>query len=1045
MPRGFVIKSAFSSFKFVNLFPKTQRPSVRRAFYLTPVLFLLFALRAQQSLRFQRLNVNNGLSQNTVIAIVQDHNGFMWMATQDGLNRYDGYSFKIYRHAENNPASLSNNYVMSLAVDKSGNVWAGTTNGLNRIDGKTGRLVRIDLSGLLKNATNYRIPAIAVGENGCVYFGMGWGLFCVDTLGNVSRVSKTSGMHLLVQKNKLWIGTGSQVVCYDYLLNKVLDTLVTVTEGLNLLRVNDSSVLYSSREHLYSFNLRTRTSRQVYTGYFNTPGMARNVVSACPDGSDEWICTVNGLIWQHGPDTMLIKHTEEYEFSLSSDYVYCVNKDRSGLYWIGTSRGGLCIFNPRWQTFKIISKPLGLYAAVWSIAEKGDTLILGTAKGIRAYRKKAGVKRITGRFLPEQALAEIELPGLQERVKDFLVSSVSVDALGNLWMGTERNGVYHYNFNNKRLRVFLSSGGDSSGLASNNVLHLDTLSPAKVGVSSPVGFSEIDINTFRITSYYPTTLHKKVTNNYILKSWGEGERIWLSTASGLCLLNRNTGRLLQFLPDKKNIAELYHNIISDIRKDKRNQYWVSTLGYGLLNFDPASGNFKRYSLAYGLKNETILGLLPGDGRYLWLGTNEGISKFDTRSGVFVNFDAHEGLDSKECTKNGFYKSPGGDLFFGTMSGLLAFDPEAVRKDTLPFNTVLTGIKINYANIENSSDYVSGSNFSPGALHLDHTVKTISFEFASLHFPGAENVDYKYKLQGFNDAWVKVTSAGRNAIYTNLPPRTYTFTVIPLLHGKEVRGGALSFLVHVKPPFWLTWWFILTVIITGMLLITVAVRYLSQRKLKSKLRQAQEEQKLQKEKERISRELHDNVGSQLTYIIKSLDNLSYKSGKDDVPMVQHLDALGDFSRETLSQLRESIWAINSTTIPLSELLAKIHEYVNKISGSFERTEIKVEADFKTDTLLKPTVAINSFRILQEAINNSLKYAEARLIRITIRQNSRLELEFTISDNGNGFEPGGLKRKGYGLENMKARARELGAELSLTSVPGSGTEIRFVTRI
>ncbi|MES2681537.1 MAG: two-component regulator propeller domain-containing protein [Bacteroidota bacterium] len=1017
---------------------------MKKIFFLSLVLIFQLAFKAQQSLRFHRLNVNNGLSQNTVISIVQDHNGFIWMATQDGLNRYDGYTFKVYRHTGNDPTTLSNNYVMNLAVDKSGNVWAGTTNGLNRIDGKTGRLTRIDLSGVLKNASNYRIHAIAVGENGFVYFGMSWGIFCIDASGTISMVSATGnevpGVQMMVQKNKLWICTGTKIICYDYILNKVDETAVSINNGLSLLNVQGDSVLYKTQERLFS--LVDGKTTEVYSQYFNTPGIERKTVTVFKDGGDDWICTENGLIWQRGDDTLLIKHNEEYEFSLSSDYVYCVYKDRSGLYWIGTSRGGVCVFNPRWQAFKIISKPLGLRVAVWSIAEKGDTLILATAKGIKAYRKKRNVSRITALFLPEQALTEIELPGLQEHVKDFLISSVSVDAGSNLWIGTENNGVYYYDFNKKHLKVFLHSESDSTSLVSNSVLHLDTLSATRIGVSSPLGFSEIDIPTFKVTQFFLTRLHKNVSNNYTLKAWPESNKIWFSSACGLCVLDRKNGSVRQLLPDEKNVAEQYHNIVSDVKKDSRNRYWVATLGYGLLNLDPATGKFKRFGLAEGLKNETVLGILPDDKHHLWLGTNEGIAKFDTEAGTFENFDAHEGLESKECTKNGFYKSGNGDLFFGTMSGLLVFDPDAVREDTSSLKTILTAIKINYVTVEDSSEFVSGSNFSPRSLNLDHTVKTISFEFAALHFLGAENVQYKYRLDGFSDAWVTVTSAGRNAIYTNLPPGRYTFNLIPLLHGKEMAAGGLSFTIIMKPPFWLTWWFLLSVVICGILLVTFTVRYLSQRKLKNKLKQVEAEQKLQKEKERISRELHDNVGSQLTYIIKSLDNLSYKSGHDDKQMVRHLDALGEFSRDTLSQLRESIWAINSKAISVSELIAKIHEYTNKINDSFEKTQIKVTGIYEVDTPLTPTIAINSFRILQETITNSLKYAEASCIEIIIQQQGNQALEFIVSDNGKGFEPGNLKRKGYGLENIRSRAAEIGTELKLNSAPGKGTRICFL---
>ncbi len=1021
---------------------------LNKRFYILLLLGIQLALHGQ-SLRFHRMGVNNGLSQNTVISVVQDLNGFIWMGTQDGLNRYDGYSFRIYRHADNDPASLSNNYVMSLAVDKQGNTWAGTTNGLNRVDGKSGQLKRVDLSRLVKNAPNYRIFAITCAENGTVYFGMSWGLFSIDTLGKISRVKaisdKTPCTELQLRDNKLWIGSTNKVLCYDCVNDKVSGSFLDFKKDIKLLCVNDQGFLYECGDHLYQFDQKNKGSVEVYKKFFNSTGATRKVVSVFADGGDEWICTETGLIWQRGKDTLLIRHIEAYDYSLSSDYVYCVYKDRAGLYWIGTSRGGFCIFNPDWQRFKTLGEPMGLHEAVWSVVEKGDTLILGTAKGIKVYRKKPGVRRLSQSFLPEQGLTPLSLPALQEPLKDLLVSSVCIDGNKNLWAGTENNGVWLYDFKNRRLTNFLHSERDSASLIYNSVLHLDTLSGNFVGVSTPYGFSKINVSDLTFKSIRLTQMRKGPSNNYTLKSWPDRDKIWFSSASGLCVLDNKTGEFRQFLPDAKNLAEQYHNIVSDIKKDDKDRYWVSTLGYGILSFDPQSGKFKKFGMAEGLSNETVSGILPGNDHSLWLGTNEGISKFDIDKGTFENFDARDGLGSKECSTNGFYKSPGGDLYFGTMSGLLVFDPAAIRTDTGSVKTVLTGIKINYGTIGDSSPYIAGSNFVPVSLNLDHNVKTISFDFAALCFSGAGNIQYKYKLQGFNDNWVSVTSADRTAMYTNLQPNTYTFTVIPVLHGKEIGSARLSFVVEVKPPFWLTWWFILITLVSGVLVISFIVRYLSQRKLKTQLRQAEEEQKLQKEKERISRELHDNVGSQLTYIIRSLDTLSYKSGQQDQQMVRQLDALSDFSRDTLSQLRESIWAINSKVIPLSELLARVHEYLNKINSSFDQTKIKLEADYADDIPLKPGIAINSFRIIQEAITNSLKYAEATQVLITLKQQSNQDLEFVISDNGKGFDLNSLEKKGYGLDNMRARALETGALFHLESEPGKGTRVGFLVPV
>ncbi len=1013
-----------------------------RKSYICILLLVNIACYAQQSLRFKRKSVQHGLSQNTVTKICQDRHGFIWLGTQDGLNRYDGSVFTIYRNIENDSTSLTNNYVISLTADSSGNIWVGTTNGLNRIDADHGLIERIALKHILPNATNYRVFAICPAQNGFVYFSTAYGVFYADSNNKVHAVpgldeaSKT-GTEMLEHNGQLWIGGQTGLRCYDIKSGRVKEMLPA--GEIALLAVRGPLVYLKKKSLLYTFNHQSGSLIQIFHHYIDS---TRNTVSVFADVNEIWISTERGLIWQQGRDTMVLNYISEYEQSLSSDFVYCVFKDRSGLYWIGTSRGGVCLFNPRGQDFKILGKGNGLSEAVWGITTLGDTLVLTTSKGVRFYLKNKNISRLSKTYLPESALREFSIKEIQQPLQSSLVSSVCRDRHNNLWFGTEQQGIYCFNLKNKTVFAFKSIANDSGTIISDHILHLASLSDSTIGVASPQGFCIINTRTKKVKRYNLPKLNPQIPNNYLLKSFAIGDVVWLSTSNGACALNLKTNTLKQYLPDEKHPEEQYHNIISDIKTDRNGRLWVATLGYGLLTLDASSGKFERHSAADGLKNESPLGILVDDYNNVWTGTHDGLSKFDQATRKFQNYSVSEGLDSKEFTVNGFYKDDSGDLYFGTVSGLVVFDPGNIKPVNNICATVLSDLKINYKKVSGNNPYIrKGSLAIPEVLSLEPDVKTISFEFAAINFLNHEDISYQYKLHGFNNEWV-TTRTERSAIYTNLPAGQYTFEVMPLLYNSKVKEAALRFLIVVSPPFWQTWWFISIAVSLFILIIIGIIRAYYMVEYRKQLKKAEEEMRMQKEKERISRELHDNVGTQLTYIIKSLDNLSYKSGKETAPMTSQLDALGDYSRDTLNQLRESIWAINSRVILLSELINKIVDYCEKINSGLGDTGVQFEHSYTSDTELKPTFAINIFRIIQEAVMNSLKYAEADYVRVLLSQQKNGMFELLIMDNGRGFELSEKTSKGYGLANMKARAEELGGHLDISSNQGKGTHVKMV---
>jgi signal transduction histidine kinase len=347
--------------------------------------------------------------------------------------------------------------------------------------------------------------------------------------------------------------------------------------------------------------------------------------------------------------------------------------------------------------------------------------------------------------------------------------------------------------------------------------------------------------------------------------------------------------------------------------------------------------------------------------------------------------------------------------------------------------LITSIKVNYEEVEITD-----------TLRLEYDDRTVTFEFASPDFRNQDKIQYAFQLEGYDNEWHNVLASSRTASFTNLPFGSYSFKVRVRVGNADWQKTFLSIPVQAIPPFWLKPWFILLEVMAGIGLIVLIVRYYSQRKLRQQLREAETQKKIHVEKERISRDLHDNVGSHLTYIITSLDNMSYKieKGEKNVPP-DKISSLSDFSRSTMQQLRETIWAINKEHITLTELKEKIGEYSSRMASA-NNMSFHIGLTFTANRSIKPSHAINIYRVVQEAVNNSVKHSEAKSILISIQEEENGKIALQVKDNGKGMNATDASSGGYGLKNMQDRVKDMQGEILIDS-DENGTKINFIIPI
>ncbi|MEM7298468.1 MAG: ATP-binding protein, partial [Bacteroidota bacterium] len=491
--------------------------------------------------------------------------------------------------------------------------------------------------------------------------------------------------------------------------------------------------------------------------------------------------------------------------------------------------------------------------------------------------------------------------------------------------------------------------------------------------------------------------------------------VWLGSNFGFQSIRNEEISLYEY--DQENLKSgPAFNFISGFFEDKWGRIWIATFGGGVSCLDREKNTFFHLNKADGLSNN-ICSAIEGNDRHVFVSSNGGISRIDIESLEIVNYTISDGLTSNEFAIASSYKH-NNDFLFGNVNGLVAFKADDLIDSIYNSAPTITNFIANYT----SAPYARIQK----TLDVYPSDKIFSLEFSTMAMKELDQLVYQYKMDGFNDSWVSTDPSNRRATYI-LPPGEYVFNVKAINKQIETETRALRVVVH--PAYYQTWWFFTLVGLAAITLVVLLSRYYSHQQLKEKLRKLEVQQKIQSERERISRDLHDNVGSQITYIATSINNLSHNEN------TEQLKDLGDFTRDTMRQLRETIWVINHDEVTLDELRTKVVDFLSEILRPHaEMTHQVIFPD--TDQKLNPTRAINIFRIIQEAVNNSIKHANAQKLTITLELNDNPRL--IIKDDGDGFD-GKDKNGHFGLLNMRQRAQELGGIFEVESQGNDGTTI------
>jgi ligand-binding sensor domain-containing protein/serine phosphatase RsbU (regulator of sigma subunit) len=814
---------------------------------------------AGESIQFHHLTVKDGLSQTSVLCVLQDSRGFIWFGTQDGLNRYDGYEFRIYKHDPADQNSLNDNFILFMAEDTSHVLWFGTMNQpglLDRFDPATETFTHIPRDSV-------RLSGARFGESKPTY---------TDPAGVTWAPNKGGG---LLRNDR--IGGGSKIFRHD-----ASDPASLADDKVYSIAGDHTGTIWiGTRKGLDRFDPRTG-------GFIHYNHSAKNPRSLSDDFIWPLLVDKSGVLWagsyigglnrydRETDDFTRFNHDEADPRSLSSDVLYSLCQDASGIIWVGTGDHGADYFNPELSNFShYFHKPADKNSIVDNnilsmLVDHTGMVWIGTSNGLDKWDRPAG----TFTLYKHQAADS-------RSIADDNVQCICEDRSGTLWFGTLSSGLDRYDRSTGSFTHYKNNPSDPASLSDNRVYALceDRSGALWVGTYGG-GLCRLDVKTGKFKRF--------VHADSIQGSLG-GDGVWslLEDRNGVVWAGLFGGGLDRYNPGTESFTHFTHsdslpnsiadNLVITLCEDHSGVLWAGT-NNGLSRFDPAQGTFRNFSVKDGLPNVVIVGIAEDDAGNLWISTNKGISRFDAKREHFRNYNYSDGLQGDEFNQAAFAKDARtGELFFGGSNGFSSFHPEKIRENAYIPPVVFSSF------VRYNSDDAAGRPIpetgieTKSRITLSYKDNIANFRFAALSFLNAAGNRYAYKLEGYNDNWIQLGTE-RNATFTNLDAGTYVLRVRGSNSDQQWNQDGAAIKVVVTPPWWKTYWAysLYGILIVGFLFSARQIE-LNRREQKAKIRESElrakaveaEKRVLQVENERQTKELEDARLLQLSMLPKEI--------------------------------------------------------------------------------------------------------------------------------------------------------------------------------
>lgn len=1009
-------------------------------------LFISFCLLQQPIytqdvlIPFERFGESKGLPA-PVYKIAQDHFGYIWLGTSDGLARFDGKNFKLYNSKLGDSTSIPNNIINDLIVDTYNRIWIATNGGICYYDYEIARFVRIKLPQTLEKSDLYRVHCIRMDAFGRIWFATKTAVHRLGDSFDVEASYHPSEKNNLVIKSiyldineNLFIGTNqSEVIQYNLCTDVQKSVNIasrhskeirsTTTQRL-LVKFNDSSLLVGSwLGGLNQLNYSDVKLKAIHLDAKQDIDIKSNIVTGIVIQNDScwWIGTFGAGISFYNPKTSRyyrsIKHDPGNGYSLSSNYIHELFKDEAGAIWVAT-QDGVNKYDPRSHQFSTIQIPLqnneiSIYRNPYSIVAnlqdipERSLLISIPGLGILNFNKQTReFKQVLSKYIGPNGIFGNKIYQLEFINKNELLI-------------LESSRLLKYDFRNQSMVVLNSS--KSCKFENARKLKIDKNKNYWIS-SSTSGVYKLD-SSFEFCNHLlsnPDTTNSLQDNAIFCILEDHKGTIWFgSQNSGLSKYDAKDVRFTYYKHDKNNPQSLPDNAVYDLYEDNLNFIWIATEN-GLARLDPSNQKMKIITISEGLPNNNISSITPDRHQNLWLTTNQGVAVLNGSNGSIQVYVQMDGLATNRMD-GASYTGTDGSIYFSTNSMMSWSQTGQFIKNTIPPKVYISNVKVYGEDVPSQR---IKNKLKP--IHINYRQNIFTAEFAALSFTNSTKNKFAYTLEGYDNGFIY---SGNNSIanYSNIPGGTYTFKVKAANNDGiwSTVIDPLELIVH--PPFWKTAWFLA---LCCILIVGLGYSY-----YKIKIQQII---KLQQLRNSIARDLHDEIGSTLSSIQLN-SNLLEKQLQQNTQQVSLLNRIQSASKQAIEMMNEIIWSVQPKNDALDMLFIRMRQYASEILEAAE-IAFKFEVlEFTSNVDLPLDKRKDLLMIFKEAINNLAKYSSASLAHIEISVNKK-QFELTIADNGLGFnslEP----TTGNGIKNMKDRSDRLHAKISIESIPGHGTSIKL----
>jgi ligand-binding sensor domain-containing protein/signal transduction histidine kinase len=1025
------------------------------------------------TIRFDHITVEQGLSQNITNCIRQDNKGFMWIGTDDGLNQYDGYTFKTYYQEPNNPCSLSHNRIRSIYEDRHGILWIGTMGGgLNKFIREEEKFIHYRADphdpGSLSDNT---VLSIYEDRSGNFWIGTYDGLNKFDRenetfthyhpqnpVRNDSQLVLGNWVMAIFEdsRGQLWIGTHDGLNRFDP-VKEEFTRYQTAPNEPNHVNKNKITAICEDRSGMLwigtfaGVNIFDPGKKKFIPGENkrSNPNAVFHdqVESIFKDRSGSlWIGTISGL-FNFDPKRDIpgsFQHLPDNHRGLRGIYILSIYEDQSSVMWIGTF-SGLYKFDNKKKKFTHYKLPGnnsnnsdGNNNIVSIYEDRSERLWLGIYKGgLTRFNRKNGT---SGNYSHNP-----DDPG---SISDNTVFSMLESRSGEFWVGTA-NGLNKFDFPTKKFYRYMPDPNDPHSLSNGCIGSLCEDSSGVLWIGTQDGLNKFDKKSGSFIVYKSEPGNpNSLSNNVIMAIYEVQPGVsWIATyGGGLNRYDSAAHRFTRYRHDPDDPQSLSNNKIYSIHMDRSGILWIGTNSGGLDRFDKKTGKFVHYTREDGLPNNVIFGILEDKRGNLWLSTNRGISKFNPKTGSFRNYTMDDGLQGYEFLPHAYFKSKRGEMFFGGSNGFNAFYPENVKNNPYVPRVVITSVSKLNKEVKPGHHPLSEIK----ELKLSHNDFLFSFKFAALEYTAPGRNRYAYKLEGLNDDWIQLNHK-HDITFTGLAHGEYVFRVKGSNNDGVWNEEGASIAITIRPPFWLTGWFRLLVIV--LLFVILAFLY--------RIRTDSLRQKL--EKERLKRELklkadftamlvHD-MRSPLTAVMGYSEMLREYHRKIDISKAGKMIARTCEKMLTLindmldiSQFEAGKMTMNRKNTALFDIVTDTVEIMFPL---LERKAINLVCE-QDKAVKEETLFIDPERIGQVIINilsNAVKFTPEKgniIIKLSrVANNGSHFQELAVTDEGPGI-PAGIRKHlfdKYAQLKTTLKGTGLGLAVSRMIVESHGGDIGF----